>query len=158
MVSKEELIYHFTDIYLSTALECSICRENFDMVDDKEFLDDYLKLFSVLLIMIQEHEEITVEGIKEFLEEKAEGVYRNFFFFMKRKIAAEALEIIGTRLESKMNSEYEENEFYGQEIKKYMDAVFDKGISSAKMDPISLLKEIRKNEEDYRIAGEKYDA
>ncbi len=37
MVSCEELIYAFTDIYLQTVVECSVCMENYEMVDDEEF-------------------------------------------------------------------------------------------------------------------------
>lgn len=54
MVSHAELIYQFTDIYLKSAMECSICKENYMMVDDNKFLDDFIKFFllSNLLLMI----------------------------------------------------------------------------------------------------------
>ena len=50
MLSFEELIYHFTDIYLKTAMECSICKENYLMADDNRFLDEFMKLFTSLLL------------------------------------------------------------------------------------------------------------
>ncbi len=52
MVSYEELIYSFVDVYLKTAVECSICKENYAMGDDTAFLDEYMKLFVSLLLAV----------------------------------------------------------------------------------------------------------
>ena len=35
MISYGDLIYQFTDIYLKTAMECSFCKESYEMLDDR---------------------------------------------------------------------------------------------------------------------------
>lgn len=153
MVSKEELVYHFTDIYLSAAMDCSICKENYEMTDDKEFLDDYLKLFSLLLISIQDDKGLSVSDKKEILREKRDRKFEKFHLFMRQKIAEEAVEAIGTQRKIDSISQHKDNSAYVEEIAKYMDEIYDEECVSLKNDPVGLLKKIREKEENYRIEG-----
>ena len=92
MISYSDLIYHFTDIYLETAMECSICKENYTMADDNKFLDDFMKFFSSLILIIDNDERLDVSQLKEALTEKKEETLTAFHLFLKRQIAQEAIE------------------------------------------------------------------
>ena len=150
MVSHAELIYQFTDIYLKSALECSICKENYMMADDNKFLDDFMKFFSTLLLVINDDPDIELDQIKDAMYEKREETFRQFDLFMKRQITQQAIEyaerkIQNTRLpEEKVNSEYLDT------IKKYLDYVFDSESEQYKTRPVCLLKKIREKEEDFK--------
>ena len=64
MISQADLIYHFADVYLQTAMECSICKENYLMADDNDFLDEFMKFFSVLLLAERENPDMELEELK----------------------------------------------------------------------------------------------
>ena len=81
MVSYGELIYHFTDIYLKSAMECSICKENYTMVDDTEFLDDYMKLFVSLLAAVEKDDSLSIEDVKKTLLERKNREIVDFKYF-----------------------------------------------------------------------------
>lgn len=148
LISKEELIYHFTDIYLSAAMECSICKENYEMVDDREFLDEYLKLFSYLLVWREKAEDLSLDVVKTFLDKRRQEQYQQFWRLMKQKIAEEALE--ATRTEKNVDSLLSDNSCYSTAVNDYLNWIFDENSVSLMDKPEKLLEWIREKEESYR--------
>lgn len=149
MISYGDLIYQFTDGYLKTAMECSFCKESYEMSDDREFLDEYLKLFSSLLLAIEEQPELSLEDIQKILQDRQQSKLQEFWFFMKRKIAEEAIEFVGTLDTCETLSPEAGNEMYIQELKRYLDTMFDDDSIALLEHPVELLKLIRQKEEQY---------
>lgn len=146
MVSYGELIYQFTEIYLKTAVECSICKENYIMVDDVEFLDDYMKLFVSLLTVVEKNSDTDMETIRETLRKRRDDEIREFNFFLRHKVAEQALEKIekdrGLRRAAMLD-----DKTYMAEIRGRFQDIFDEGSSEVKNRPVELLRYVRTNEE-----------
>lgn len=86
MVSYEELIYHFTDIYLESAVQCSICKENYTMTDDINFLDEFMRFFVSLLNAVDDDKSLCVEDIKETLYEQKKTTLEKYRRFLTYKM------------------------------------------------------------------------
>lgn len=145
MVSYGELIYHFTDIYLKSAMECSICKENYTMVDDTEFLDDYMKLFVSLLAAVEKDDSLSIEDVKKTLLERKNREIVAFQSFLRHKIAEQALEKI--EKSSKLNLlSQNDDKVYMEKISDIFQDVFDEE-SLLKESPVELLRYVRMKEE-----------
>ena len=145
MVSYEELIYNFVDIYLRTAMECSICKENYMMTDDTEFLDEYMKFFSSLLLSVEQDDELNVETLKDTLKKRKEEKLKEFQLFLKRKTIEAALE--STRKYEYNSDLVIDDSLYTKEIQKFYTKVFNEEFEQVKDSPRSLLKYMREKEE-----------
>ena len=145
MVSYEELIYNFADIYLRTAMECSICKENYMMTDDTEFLDEYMKFFSSLLLSVEQDDELNVETLKDTLKKRKEEKLKEFQLFLKRKTIEAALE--STRKYEYNSDLVIDESLYTKEIQKFYTKVFNEEFEQVKDSPRSLLKYMREKEE-----------
>lgn len=145
MVSYEELIYNFTDIYLKTAMECSICKESYTMTDDTEFLDEYMKVFVSLLLSVEKDETLELSDVKETLEKRKQEKIVEFQTFLKRKAAEAAMESAKT-LECCENLMID-NDVYIKEIQRFYTEIFDEDSEKVKNNPIELLRYMRTKEE-----------
>lgn len=145
MVSYEELIYNFADIYLKTAMECSICKESYTMTDDTEFLDEYMKLFVSLLLSVEKDETLDLMDVKETLEKRKQEKIVEFQTFLKRKVIEAAMEST-KKIECCENSMIN-NDVYIKEIQRFYTEIFDEGIEKVKDSPIELLRYMRTKEE-----------
>lgn len=94
MVSYEELIYHFADIYLKTAMECSICKESYTMADDTEFLDEYMKLFVSLLLSVENDTKLELSDVQSTLERRKQEKMIEFQQFLIEKQVEAAIESV----------------------------------------------------------------
>lgn len=150
MLSYEELIYHFTDIYLKTAMECSICKENYLMADDNRFLDEFMKLFTSLLLASGNDPSLDTPQLIENLNEKREETLSRFWQFMKRQITEQAVEYADRRNREYSSYASDSDNGYIQMIEKYMDYVFDGESEKLKDEPVKLLKHIREKEEEFK--------
>lgn len=146
MVSYEELIYYFTDIYLKTAMECSICKENYTMADDTEFLDEYMKFFESLLLSIEKDETLDLEDVKETLERRKRQKLLEFQIFLKRKAIEEAVEV--AKKIDNLEGSMVDNAVYIEEIQRFYTGIFDDKSEEIKDSPISLLRYMRTKEEN----------
>ncbi len=145
MVSYGELIYYFTDMYLESAMECSICKENYTMVDDTEFLDDYLKLFVSLLAAVEKDDSLSIEDMKKTLLERKNREIAAFQFFLRHKLAEQALEKIEKSSKHNLLSQ-NDDKVYMEKISEIFQEVFDEE-SLLKESPVELLRYVRTKEE-----------
>ena len=152
MLSYEKLIYHFTDIYLKTAMECSICKENYLMADDNRFLDEFMKLFTSLLLASKNDPSLDILRLIENLNVKREETLSRFWQFMKRQITEQAVEYADSRNREYLSYVSDSDNCYIQMIEKYMDYVFDSESEKLKDEPVRLLKHIREKEEEFKKA------
>lgn len=152
MLSYEKLIYHFTDIYLKTAMECSICKENYLMADDNRFLDEFMKLFTSLLLASKNDPSLDTLRLIENLNVKREETLSRFWQFMKRQITEQAVEYADSRNREYLSYVSDSDNCYIQMIEKYMDYVFDSESEKLKDEPVRLLKHIREKEEEFKKA------
>lgn len=150
MIPYEELIYHFTDIYLKTAMECSICKENYLMADDNRFLDEFMKLFTSLLLVSENDSNIDTSQLIENLNTKKEETLSRFWQFMKRQITEQAVEYADRQNRECSSYVSDSDNGYIQMIEKYMDYVFDGESGNLKEEPVELLKHIREKEEEFK--------
>lgn len=146
MVSYEELIYNFTDIYLKSAVECSICKENYTMADDTEFLDDYMKFFSSLLSAVEKDDSLSIEDIKSTLMDRKKKELIAFQSFLGRKVAEQALENAEKYLKSKPDI-LRDSKIYTDKISDFFQNIFDEE-SLKKELPVELLRYVRSKEEE----------
>lgn len=145
MVSYGELIYYFTDIYLKSAMEGSICKENYTMVDDTEFLDDYMKLFVSLLAAVEKDDSLSIEDVKKTLLERKNREIVAFQSFLRHKIAEQALEKIEKSSKHNWLSQ-NDDKVYMEKISEIFQDVFDEE-SLLKESPVELLRYVRTKEE-----------
>ena len=110
MISYEELIYSFVDVYLKTAVECSICKENYAMGYDTAFLDEYMKLFVSLLLAVEQDENLELETVKKTLEQRKQEKITEIQTFLREQVL-ETYEIL------KKNQ-------YGQYLKDVLDGKY----------------------------------
>lgn len=150
MVSYAELIYQFTDIYLKSAMECSICKENYMMVDDNKFLDDFMKFFSTLLLVVSDNSDMELDQIKDAMYEKQKETFQQFDLFLKRQITQQAIEYAELKIQNTRLSGEKVNSEYLETIKEYLDYVFDSQNEKYKTRPVCLLKKMREKEEDFK--------
>lgn len=146
MVSYEELIYCFTDFYLKSAMECSICKENYTMADDTEFLDDYMKFFGSLLIAIEKDDSLSIEDVKATLLNRKNRELVEFQSFLRHEVTKQALEKVEKSLKHDLTSSYDDG-MYMEKINEIFHKVFDEGCSSVKESPVKLLRYVRAKEE-----------
>lgn len=146
MVSYGELIYHFTDIYLKSAMECSICKENYTMTDDTEFLDNFMKVFVSLLVAVERDETLSADDIKETLLNRKNEEITKFQSFLKHKIAEQALEKVEKGLKSSTVSS--NDNIYMDNISVFFQSIFDEGSDLVKESPVKLLRYVRTKEEN----------
>lgn len=145
MVSYEELIYNFADIYLKTAMECSICKESYTMTDDTEFLDEYMKFFVSLLLSVEKDETLDLMDVKETLEKRKQEKIVEFQAFLKRKAVEAAME--STKKVECCENSMINNDVYIKEIQRFYTGIFDEGSEKVKESPIELLRYMRTKEE-----------
>lgn len=146
MVSYGELIYHFTDIYLKSAMECSICKENYTMTDDTEFLDHFMKIFVSLLVAVERDETLSADDIKETLLNRKKEEITKFQSFLKHKIAEQALEKVEKDL--KFSTVLPNDNIYMDNISVFFQSIFDEGSDLVKESPVKLLRYVRTKEEN----------
>ena len=150
MISHAHMIYHFADIYLQTAMECSICKENYLMADDNDFLDEFMKFFSVLLLAERDNPDMELEELKAALAEKSQDTLLQFDLFMKRQMTQQAIEYAEQQIQKKHLSGESANTEYLNTIEAYMDYVFDSDYDKLLEEPVKLLKNIRVKEENFK--------
>ena len=150
MISHADMIYHFADIYLQTAMECSICKENYLMADDNDFLDEFMKFFSVLLLAERDNPDMELEELKAALAEKSQDTLLQFDLFMKRQMPQQAIEYAEQQIQKKHLSGESANTEYLNTIEAYMDYVFDSDYDKLLEEPVKLLKNIRVKEENFK--------
>ncbi len=145
MVSYTDLIYHFTDIYLSTAMECAICKENYTFPDDTEFLDEYMKFFISLLLSVEQNDSLELATLIGTLEQKKQKKLLEFQSFLKQKTMEAALESI--KVTDSSNGSLQDIKTYMAKLEKFYDAIFDEGSEAVKDKPTELLRYMRSKEE-----------
>lgn len=145
MVSYEELIYNFVDIYLKTAMECSICKESYTMTDDTEFLDEYMKFFVSLLLSVEKDETLDLMDVKETLEKRKQEKIVEFQAFLRRKAVEVAME--STKKVECCENSMINNDVYIKEIQRFYTGIFDEESEKVKENPIELLRYMRTKEE-----------
>lgn len=145
MVSYEELIYNFVDIYLKTAMECSICKESYTMTDDTEFLDEYMKFFVSLLLSVEKDETLELLNLKETLEKRKQEKIIEFQTFLKRKTVEAAME--STKKVERYENPMINDDVYIREIQRFYEGIFDEESEKVKDSPIELLRYMRRKEE-----------
>lgn len=144
MVSYEELIYEFVDIYLRTAVECSICKENYEMADDEEFLEQYLHLFIRLSRAVDNDNGIELSTLQKQLHDEKEKCLKEYWSFLEDKVMENALE--HATKEKKSLSGFNEDIFV-EKIQEYHKAVFTDEFNAVKESPVKALEYIRDIEE-----------
>lgn len=145
VVSYAELIYHFTDIYLNSAVACSICKENYTMADDSDFWDEYMKLFVSLLFAVENDDSLSIDDVKETLLQRKNKKIFEFQSFLKQKIAEEAVEKVSKDILKRNISD--SIDIYSTVVKDFIESVFDSESESIKDNPEKLLSYVRKKEE-----------
>lgn len=145
MVSYEELIYSFVDVYLKTAVECSICKENYAMGDDTAFLDEYMKFFVSLLLAVEQDENLELETVKGTLEQRKQEKITEIQTFLREQVLETAMESV--KKEGFDAGILIDSDAYIKEIQRIYSQIFDSGISNVKDNPIELLRYIRTKEE-----------
>ena len=146
MVSYEELIYSFVDVYLKTAVECSICKENYAMGDDTAFLDEYMKLFVSLLLAVEQDENLELETVKKTLEQRKQEKITEIQTFLREQVLETAMESV--KKEGFDAGILIDSDAYVKEIQRIYSQIFDSGIANVKDNPIELLRYIRTKEEN----------
>lgn len=144
MVSYEELIYAFTDIYLQTAVECSICMENYEMADDEEFLEVYMQQFISLLRAVENDSEMKLDVVKNYLQQTRKECLEQYHSFLEYKVMQNALEH-ATREEKSLVGE--NANFFAEKMQKYYQTVFTDEFQTVKESPMRALEYIRDVEE-----------
>lgn len=150
MVSYEELIYHFTDIYLEPAMKCSICKENYLMTDDQKFLDDFMKFFSSLVLVVDQNPDMELKKLDMALEAQKEETLRQFWIFLKHQIAQQAIEYADNNMKNPIFESQCIDVCYPDIIKEYTKFIFDEKAKELAEEPIALLKHIREREEKFK--------
>lgn len=148
MVSYEELIYEFVDGYLQTAVECSICIENYEMADDEEFLETYMHQFISLVQAVENDSGMKLDALKKDLREKRRECLEQYHSFLENKIMENALEHATREKRSLVGQN--EDIFVGK-MQKYYEAVFTEEFETVKESPMRALEYIRDVEE--RLQG-----
>ncbi|MCI8900414.1 MAG: hypothetical protein K2P42_05800 [Lachnospiraceae bacterium] len=146
MISYEELIYSFVDVYLKTAVECSICKENYAMGDDTAFLDEYMKLFVSLLLAVEQDENLELETVKKTLEQRKQEKITEIQTFLREQVLETAMESV--KKEGFDAGILIDSDAYVKEIQRIYSQIFDSGIANVKDNPIELLRYIRTKEEN----------
>ena len=146
MISYEELIYSFVDVYLKTAVECSICKENYAMGDDTAFLDEYMKLFVSLLWAVEQDENLELETVKKTLEQRKQEKITEIQTFLREQVLETAMESV--KKEGFDAGILIDSDAYVKEIQRIYSQIFDSGIANVKDNPIELLRYIRTKEEN----------
>lgn len=156
MVSYEDLIYHFTDIYLKTAMECSICKENYTMGDDNDFLDDSMRFFVSLLSIVEENDRLDINDLKKTLKSRQQEEISKFQQFIQHKIVEMAIETVDL---SDLGEKQEVTVgFYEEKIRTFYKTIIDDEYDEVKDNPAELLKYIRTKEEKCEIRRCKNEA
>lgn len=145
MISYEELIYNFTDIYLKTAMECSICKESYNMTDDTEFLDEYMKVFVSLLQSVESDDTLELSTVQETLEKRKREKILEFQTFLKEKAIEAAVESAKKRIYSEDLTV--NNDIFIEEIQKFYSNILDDESNQIKDNPVELLRYMRMKEE-----------
>ena len=146
MVSYGELIYQFADIYLKSAVECSVCKENYTMVDDTTFLDEYMKLFVSLLSAVENDDDLCINNVKETLLNKKKEKIAEFRNFLKHEVANQAIEMVQKELkDSKDPVDYPD--VYINKISLLFQKVFGEQSDTEIENPVELLRYVRGKEE-----------
>ena len=148
MVSYEELIYAFTDIYLQTAVECSICIENYEMADDEEFLEVYMQQFISFLLAVENDSGMKVDALKEDLGKKRRECLEQYHSFLENKIMENALEHAAREKRSLVG---QNADIFVGKMQKYYETVFTEEFEAVKESPMRALEYIRDVEE--RLQG-----
>lgn len=141
MVSYEELIYNFTDIYLKKAMEYSICKENYTMVDDKDFLSDYMQFFVSLLTAVEEDDSLTLDQIQRTLKMRQQNSENDFLHFLQNSVAQYGIE------KAKLETTNVTGELYALKVQDVFNTVFDDKAKALIDEPVELLHYIRTKEE-----------
>lgn len=144
MVNYEELIYAFTDIYLQTAVECSICIENYEMADDEEFLEVYMRQFISLLQTVENDSELDLEVLKRDLEQRRRKCLEQYHSFLENKIMENALEHAARETRSPVG---QNADIFVKKMQKYYEAVFSEEFEAVKESPMRALEYLRDVEE-----------
>lgn len=147
MVSYEDLICHFADIYLETAVKCSICKENYTRTDDNDFLDEFMRYFVLLLSDVEQDQELSIEEIDERLIKRKNQTLDQFRLFMiyemMEKFSSKAYnELSGTDF-----SISETPQAYTKRIADITNSFFETSDGSLSAEPEDFLRFIRKQEE-----------
>ena len=85
MVAYSDLIYEFVQDYLTTAVECSICKESDALKDDIEILETFNQRFLTLVNNIEKFDS-DMEDIKALLREYNDQEFDSFVLYQKTKI------------------------------------------------------------------------
>lgn len=148
MISYEELIYAFTDIYLQTAVECSVCIENYEMADEEEFLEEYMKLFLSLLQAVENDSKMELKALKDRLEQERGKCLKHYHSFLEDRIMENALEHAAKEKSSLIGQNVD---IFVKKIQEYYNTVFTDKFEAVKESPIQALEYIRDIEE--RLQG-----
>lgn len=150
MVSYKELIYSFVDIYLQTAIECSICRESYEMRDDNQFIEDYIHFFISLVNAVENNKDLNIEDINNTLRERADKVMMQFDSYLKFAVLENALEKTKTQFSFEEYCSFEQlKELFEKNFKQMYDEIFDEEFNNYlnKCSPKDMMEHLRKKEE-----------
>ena len=145
MVSEEDLIYHFVDIYLGCAMECSICRESLTMKDDKAFLDDFMKTFVSLFQAVRQDKSLSLDMIMQTLTQRKERTLSDFYVFLKTTVLEDALKK-ELKKAAVGKSSFDVDSCFNK-AQQVFNNIFDEGTEVWKDHPTDLLKHVRERQE-----------
>lgn len=148
MVSHEELIYHFTDIYLKTAVQCSICKENYELKDDTYFLDEFMRFFVSLLYAVEENPDLTIEDVKKVLEKQKEKILNRFRLFFMHKITEECSEKIYENFKINMLGGTLQPSKYAEKLTAINQAVFDNAEEPLPEEPVEFFRKLLEKKDE----------
>lgn len=144
MVSYEDLICHFTDIYLETAVKCSICKENYTRMDDNDFLDEFMRYFVLLLSDVEQDQGLSIEDIDKRLIKRKSQTLDQFRLFMVHKM----MERFSSKAYNELaNVEFSVPEIYQNYATKITEMTNEFFEELDEDDPVEFLRAIRVREE-----------
>ncbi|MFI3213759.1 MAG: hypothetical protein R3Y24_10490 [Eubacteriales bacterium] len=143
MITHSQYIYTFVDKFLKIAMECSICKENYMMVDDTIFLDEYMKVFHSFLQIVDEDDQLKIEELELELEQKGNLKIQEFKVFLQQQAINRAIESVKSKPEG--NNLTCDSQQYIEAIRKNSDLLL-KNLVDSDLSPVELLEEFRKNE------------
>lgn len=145
MVEYSDLVYEFVDKYLSTAVECSVCKESYELSDDESVLDRFNKYFLELVDIIEKNDNCEIEEIINNLKKHKQDELNDFILFLKRSVLQNAFKNIA------QNSTVDDLPNISQKFCKYIkladENFFDASFTTIESNPSEMVNYVRRKDE-----------
>ena len=145
MVEYSDLVYEFVDKYLSTAVECSVCKESYELSDDESVLDRFNKYFLELVDIIEKNDNCEIEEIINNLKKHKQDEVNDFILFLKRSVLQNAFKNIA------QNSTVDDLPNISQKFCKYIkladENFFDASFTTIESNPSEMVNYVRRKDE-----------